>query len=319
LIPRIGIEFEWLAPVGFNRLHVAQFLAKELKGHVECGFKYFSERTLENGRPFCILSQAFRVHDSTGEVCFTLVDDNTIRDGLNSSPRVSNRATTDDLRVALLAERICWNRADTFEKVVGPLLKIFQGKIEKHKLLDPFGHPILVTEKEPKNFSRVCEVVTGVLKTLDERKKMVSLCFKAQKEFELLIPKTAAMHVHFDAKHWKSVKPLVNLVNAFSQNRTQWLQKLKPNKHCLKLGPLPELVQEVARKCPKKIHFETLCAAFKLAGAHKACDINILGVIEQFTKQPTLEVRCLPMPHNEQMALDAVQCVESLVLTSANA
>jgi hypothetical protein len=41
--------------------------------------------------------------------------------------------------------------------------------------------------------------------------------------------------------------------------------------------------------------FPTFAAALKLAGAHKGCDLNVLGAIDPYPPQPTIELRCLPM------------------------
>jgi hypothetical protein len=45
----------------------------------------------------------------------------------------------------------------------------------------------------------------------------------------------------------------------------------------------------------------------------KACDLNVLGVIERHPKQPTLEVRCLPMSLSPEAVLTSLETVEGLL------
>jgi hypothetical protein len=54
-------------------------------------------------------------------------------------------------------------------------------------------------------------------------------------------------------------------------------------------------------------------AALHLAGANKACDLNLLGVIEPHPRQKTLEVRCLPMSLNTDAVLSTLNAAERLL------
>jgi hypothetical protein len=87
-----------------------------------------------------------------------------------------------------------------------------------------------------------------------------------------------------------------------------------PNPHCKKLGPPPADVVRVAREASADTPFSTFAAALKLAGAHKALDLNVLGVIEPFPVQPTLELRCLPMAKDHAAIAASVTAAEALLM-----
>ena len=69
---------------------------------------------------------------------------------------------------------------------------------------------------------------------------------------------------------------------------------LEPNPRCRKLGPFPPDVVRVAKTATADLSFETLAAGLLLGGLHRAVDLNLLGLVERYPKQPTIEVRCLP-------------------------
>jgi hypothetical protein len=306
-LARVGLELELLAPRGVDRPAVAHAIARRVRGHVEHGFKYSSEGRLPDGRPLCRLSDAVRVVDGRG-VLVTLVDDPTVREGLPLRPKRRTLAATDDLRIALVAERICWSRRQ--DTRLEPLARLFGGPAEDGALADAFGHPVVVTLDEPVSWGRVCEFVTRPLGTRADRRQVVELLLSVARELRLAIPAEAALHAHYDAAPWRSTRALRRLILESTDHRAAWHARLSPNPRCLKLGPFPPDVVRVARE-GARVAFSTFAAALRLAGAKKEGDVNVLGVIEPRPRQPTLELRCLPM------ALDAGSIHASLEAAEA--
>ncbi len=288
----MGLELELLAPKGHTRVSFTRALARRVKGRVEFGFKYFSEGALADGRPLCRLSLAARVVEHDGRVLATLVDDNTIRAGLAAKPAERTLHATDDLRLALLAERVSWSETEASR--LKHLEALFEGLVEDGTLHDAFGNPLVITLTEPRSWHRVCEVVTRPLDGNRERRSVVDAVLATANELGCTIPASAALHAHYDAAPWREVKRLSRLVLEHAAHRDAWWAALTPNPGCLKLAPFPADVVRVAER-PGRVGFPTFAAALRLAGATKACDLNVLGVIEPHPRQPTLEVRCLPM------------------------
>lgn len=308
-LERVGLELELLGPRGVDRQAVAHAIARRVRGHVEYGFKYWSEGTLPDGRPLCLLSDAVRVVDARG-VLVTIVDDNTLRDGLPGRPKVRTLTGTDDLRLALLAERTCWSRRR--DARLEPLAALFGGEVTQGGVHDAFGHPVVVPLEEPASWSRVCEFVTRPLERRDERAQVVGFVLEAARELRLSVPRAAALHAHYDAAPWRSAPALRRLILESVARRDEWHARLQPNVHCRKLGPFPPDVVRVAKE-GARVSFPTLAAAVRLGGATKECDVNVLGVVEPRPRQATLEVRCLPMSLDPARVLGSLEAVEALL------
>lgn len=305
----MGLELELLTPKGQTRVSFARALARRVKGRVELGFKYFSEGTLPDGRPLCRLSLAARVVERSGRVLVTLVDDNTVREGLPAKPARRTLHATDDLRLALLVERRGWSDAESAR--LSAVQELFDGFERGGTVHDAFGHPLVVTLNEPASWHRVCEVVTRPLEGA-ERSRVVSLVLDVAAELGCTLPSTAALHAHYDAAPWRDVARLRRLILDHARHRAEWWQALAPNPRCLKLAPFPADVVRVARQ-RGRVSFSTFGAALKLAGLEKACDLNLLGVIEPHPRQPTLEVRCLPMSLAPRGVLETLRVAERLL------
>lgn len=306
----MGLELELLAAPSQSRVTFARALARRVKGRVEFGFKYWSEGTLPDGRPLCRLSLATRVLERDGRVLATLVDDNTLHGGLPPSPRARTLHATDELRLALLVERLGWSARPA--QRLGWVKTLFGGFEEDGTLHDAWGHPLVVTMEEPVAHHQVCEVVTRPLDGPGERAATVHLVLDVAAATGCTVPGTAALHAHYDAAPWRSVRALSRLILAHASQRERWWRALAPNPRCLKLGPFPDDAIKVAR-ARRRVPFRTFAAALQLAGVSKACDLNVLGVIEPHPRQRTLEVRCLPMSLDPVAVLGALDAAEALL------
>lgn len=310
----MGLELELRAPPGRTRLHVARALARAVGGRVEYGFKYHSEGALPDGRPLCQLTLAARVVVAGGRVLLSVVDDPTLREGLPEAPRSRSLAATDDLRLALLAERTCWSARESLTARLEPLRALFAGHLESAGLVDAYGHRVVVLAEQAVSRARACEVVTAPLRTGRERRDVVEAVLGVARRLRLVVPHEAALHAHYDAGPWQSTGALRRLILESSRHHEAWRARLRPNPACTKLGPFPDDVVRVARE-GARVPFSTFAAALSLAGAKKACDLNLLGVIEPRPKQPTLEVRCLPMSLEPAAVLASLAEVEALLAT----
>jgi hypothetical protein len=305
----VGLELELLAPPSQSRVAFARALARRVKGRVELGFKYWSEGTLPDGRPLCRLSLAARVLERDGRALATIVDDVTLHGGLPTRPRARTLHATDDLRLALLVERLGWSASA--ERRLEWVKTLFGGFFEGGTLHDAFGHPLVVMLEEPAAHQRVCEVVTRPL-LARERAATVDAVLDVAHRLRCTVPPTAALHAHYDAGPWRSVRALGHLIVDHAARRDAWWRALSPNPRCLKLAPFPPDAVRVARE-GARVPFRTFAAALKLAGVDKACDVNVLGVIEPHPRQPTLEVRCLPMSLDAAAVLRSLEAAEALL------
>lgn len=310
-LARVGLELELLAPRGLARAQVARALADRFQGRVEHGFKYHSEGRLPDGRPLCQLTHASRVRVGR-RVLLTLVDDPTVRRGLPRSPAPRDLPATDDVRLALLAERHCWGADASLASRLRPLARLFGGTVDARGVQDPYGHPLVVLLRAPASHQRVCEVVTRPLRTRAERARVVAGVLEVARRLRLRVPAEAALHAHYDAAPWRSTERLGRLVVAATDDRAAWQAALQPNPRCRKLGPFPPEVVRVAR-ARRGVPFPTFAAALHLAGARKEGDLNVLGVIEPRPRQHTLEVRCLPMTLDAGALLARLEAAEALL------
>lgn len=287
---RVGLELELLAPDGKSRDDLARLLAKKAGGALRFGLKYHGAGTLEDGRPDCHLTPASRV-DVKGKWLASFVDDVTILDELKPGAEHRRIARTDDVRLAAWMERHCWSPKS--EHRFHALTKSFDTREEGDGLVDPWGHPLVRWHHESTQRARVCEVVLRPLEP-KERKPVLKQVMKLATSLGFTVPREGAVHAHFDAAPFRSTRALRELVLTWARERSLWLERFQPNPNCRKLGPFPDDVVRVAAVTDDDLPFETLAAGLLLAGLHRAVDVNLLGLVERYPKQPTIELRCLP-------------------------
>lgn len=295
----VGLELELLAPRGKGRRALAEAVARSAGGRVQFGLKYTSPGPLADGRPRCELGCAYRVARA-GKALGTLVDDPSLalpRGGTDR--RESWAGETDDVRLALLAESVCWASAGDARQVYAPLAQLFDGAVERapaggFAVVDAVGHPLVRGGAGGGGRARACEVVLPPLAPAELR-AAVERWLAPTRRLGFSIPREGALHAHFDAAPFRKTPRLRRLILAWAKERDAWWRALAPNPGCVRLGPPPPKVVRVAKEADDALPFPTFAAALLLAGAHKACDLNLLGVLEQRPRHPTLEVRCLPM------------------------
>jgi hypothetical protein len=300
---RVGLELEWLAPTRSEREDLARAFARAVKGRLEFGFKFHGAGFGGGDRPDCRLTDAVRVV-LDGKVLATFVDDPTLSmSGAPGRRPGRPRARTDDVRLALWVERTCWSR--TRERRLAALEDVFAARRHQRAWVDPLGHPLVVWDEDEPERERVCEVVLAPLRRRELGKTLALLCALGT-ELGFLVPREGATHAHYDAAPFRSSRALRSLILQWSARRDELLAALQPNPRCTQLGPFPPAVVRVAAEADDDLPFATLCAALSLAKLPRAVDLNLLGLVERFPKQPTLEFRALPA------TLDATATLERL-------
>lgn len=282
----IGLELELLAPEGKTRFDLARALTREVGGALRLSWKYHGRGHLPDGRPDCELTPAARVMVK-GKWFASLVDDPTIVDDLDGTRTERLRVLrTDDVRLAAWIERRCGH-------TLSELVKSFDAREDEHGFVDPWGLPLVRWDEADAQRARVCEVV---LRPLSKKELGPTLrrVMKLAASRGFTVPSEAAVHAHFDAAPFRSTALLRRLVLGFTEQRERLLRVFEPNPKCRKLGPFPRDVVRVAREATDDLEFETVAAAMLLAGLKREADLNLLGLVERFPKQPTLELRCLP-------------------------
>ncbi len=309
---RVGLELELIAPPGLTRFDFAERLARQVKGQLRYRLHYTGEGHLDSGRPNCALSLAARVLDADGRWLVDVVDDVTI--GVKPSRASTWVGRTDDVRLALLAEAVSESEEPNPLKVLRQFARRTATTwVSEGTLADAVGHPLVVLDRSDAARHRVCEVVTRPL-VAAERDRVVTQILAVARALKFRVPEAAAMHAHFDARAFRRVEPLRQLITRFSERREAIWRALQPNRRCTKLGPLPELVQRVAREATQvDLSFEAFSAALVMAGATKYCDLNLLGVIERRPRHPTLELRCLPVDFSAERTLERLDLAHEIL------
>ncbi len=318
-----GVELELLAPKGRSRRDLAQALADLWQGGLRYGLKYSSEGLVADGRAVCTLTPAFTVVDQTGRDRVTIVDDTTIRfdlDGDQPTPAGWYRVVMDDVRLALLAERV--SHAQTLEPqaVLAPLIELFGGyigapgdqtsSVEHRRITDAYDQPLAVIAPLPGERDRVAEVVTVPLRR-EERSEVLTQIIQTANELEFAVPTEAALHLHFDAAPWQSTAALGALLRRTESDRDELRQRFAVNPRCRGVGPQPTDVQRVLSQAKDDLPFATFAAAIAIAGASRYCDVNILGVVERHPRHPTVEYRALSMTLEAGVLLAKLQELEA--------
>jgi len=317
---RTGLELELLMPRGRSRADLASALARALSASVRTGLKLHAAPV--DGRPAHDLTPTFVV-ERQGERLLEIVDDVTITADLDrAAPTAPGffRAVVDDARLALLAERTA--RADVLDvdRVLAPYLSVWGGRLlspgeppaadAAHRAgVDPAGQTIAVVAKYDGGRERVAEIVTAPLRRRD-RARAVAEILRVAREEGAFIPEEAALHAHLDAGPWRSVARMRQLLLDTDAVRDLLMLEWEPNPRCKRLGRFDPRMVARARAARPDETWPDFTRDLLASGATKYVDVNVLGVIHPRPRQPTLEVRALPMSLDADVVLARVEKAE---------
>jgi hypothetical protein len=324
-----GFELELICPRQQTRQTLAAALAKELGGDVVVGLKQHafaldapgprSAGAASAAAEASDLALAFRTRD------FEIVDDLTLQDGLDDNaptPTGLYRVVIDDHRLATLCERVCEAATTNADDVLRNYLDIFRARLASpgasgaadptHRVArDPRGRAIAVTAAYAGDRMRAAEIVLRPLKR-DERAAMLTRVLAVVRDFGCTIPREAALHVHVDAQPWQSTARLRRLILDADAARDILHREWKPPAGAKRLGRTDADVLALVEKTPLDTPFPIFAEALLLAGTKKFVDINVLGALP-WARQPTIEVRCLPMSLDPAPILALVDEVEDFL------
>ena len=297
---RTGVEVELLAPRGSSRAVLAAELARRCGGSAEPVFHADAEPSLVPGMGrFLHLTRGFAVRRADGEPLCTLVDDITIRAGLDPAAPARPgwyRVLSDDARLLRLVERHARPGADLAD-VLAPVAALFGSDVEVHgdvrRLRDTGGATVALAAPLPGERERPCEVVTPPLER-DHLARLEELLAPAR-ELGFAVPREAAVHLHLDAGPYREVAAFRNAVRLFGRWREPLRRVLGTNPACTRLQPLPPaLVELVDRPWEREGGWPALRAAAAATGLTKFFDVNLVQVLSPAPARDTLEVRILP-------------------------
>jgi hypothetical protein len=293
---RIGFEIELLAPRGLSRRTLAVDLAGRCGGRVQPVWHHDSEPSLVPGLGrFLHLTQGFEVRRDTGELVCTLVDDVTLLADLDPRARPTpgwHRILTDDARLLrLLAEHSDPGGTEaTALEAAGKLWRVeVQRYDDVYKLDDARGTTIALAAPQGGERERPCEIVTPPL-TTGHRAALEALLGPAR-ELGFIVPREAAVHLHFDGAPFRSAPSLANVVRLFAHWREPLRTLLGTNPACRRLAPLPA---ELVRATEGTPSYEELQQAAALGRLSKFFDVNLTQLFADHPIRDTIEVRILP-------------------------
>lgn len=312
-------EIELLAPVGSDRLALAERVAARFGGTVNRTFHTDSEPSLVPGMGlFLHLTPAFEVHDAAGRLLCSLVDDITINADLDhaAAPRPGwYRLLTDDHRLLGLLARHS-DPAAPLGTVLAPVGALFGVEAEQvgaaARLSDAHGLTVALAAPLPGQRERPCEIVTPPLDR-DHRQALESLLGPAR-ELDFVVPHEAAVHLHVDGGPFRAVGPFRNLVRLFGLWRPALRSALGTNPACQRLRALPEpLVALVGQPWTGAGGWPRLQEAARHTGLTKFYDVNLTMLLTDEPYRDTVEVRVLPGSLDAGEILSRAALIEALL------
>ncbi len=316
---RIGFEVELLAPPDQSRSGLAGAIARACGGSVRPVFHCDSEPSLVPGMGrFLTLTQGFAVDGPDGEPRCTLVDDITIRAGLDSTAPTRpgwSRILSDEPRLLRLAARYC-DPAAGLTEVLDPLAAVFGARPQQlgdvMRLNDESGATIAVATGLPGERHRPCEVVTPPL----AERHLVALeaLLTPARDLGFVVPEEAAVHLHLDGAPFRSVPAFCNVVRLFAHRREELWQVLGTNRRCQRLAAVPDaLVALVEDPATRGLGWDEFADRVRGTGLTKFMDVNLTQLVAARPVRDTLEVRVLPGARHGADIVDRAVVVEQLL------
>jgi hypothetical protein len=320
---RLGIEVELLAPHGRSRQHLAEAMARAIGGSVLHGFRYQSGPG-SPARHLAMMTPAFRVVDPMGNAVGEVGDDVTLSQPQEepSPGGMSVRPTLfmDDIRLALWVERRCWSESSDLEKVIAPLIETFHATLDPSApegldgdVVDPWGNKLAAFRRIGADRMRTTEWVSAPM-DISVRQELLEWTFTVAREAGFVPAREGAIHLHYDRDPFRSPPVLCRLVRMYAERREQLLEVLEPNSACTRIGPFPDRVVAMAKRLEhSSISMADFGSAMFEAGVVRDLDINIIHVLLDRPRHPTIEVRCLPSDLDVSRLFHRISSVEAFL------
>jgi hypothetical protein len=298
-----------------TRRDLADVLAQRYGGEVRAVWHQDSEpAVIESiGGRFLHLTQGFEVRRSSGDLLCTVVDDITIRAGLDpqaAAPAGWVRVLTDDVRLLQLLAS-CSDPSASVDRVLAGAAAIWRSEPEQIGniwRLDSAGATVALAMPAGGERERPCEIVTPPI-AVDHETRLAELLGPAQ-ELGFTVPVEAAVHIHVDGAPFRAAPALANVVRLFGYWREPLRERLGTNPNCTRLAPLPQPLIDAVAGEPTTAE---LRAAAKAGGLSKFYDVNLTQVLTDRWLRDTVEVRILPGSIDAAAVLAQAALVEQLL------
>jgi len=298
---KMGFEIELLAPQGRSRRDLAAAVARDQGGTVGVCFYPQSEPSLVPGLPvFENLVLGFDVRDRGGERIALLVDDLTIRDGLDhNAPPLTGwlRLLSDDARLLSLAQHHCDPQAG-LEAVLEPVAALWGTPVEHAgggitKVVDQSARSIAMAAPLPGERERPCEIISPPYG--DDPEPALRKLLMAAHALDFSVPAEAALHIHYDAVRLRDARALARLIKALDQFGDALRSLVRTNPRCVRLGPISDSIRALARD-PDFQHLDWIKAQQRLIECKptKYADYNFFNLAHDLPGKQTFEVRIFP-------------------------
>jgi hypothetical protein len=249
----------------------------------------------------------------SGEVLCTVVDDITIRAGLEpqaAAPDGWLRVLTDDVRLLQLLAN-CSDPSSSVDHVLDAAAAIWRSEPEQIGniwRLDSLGATVALAMPAGGERERPCEIVTQPL-SADHEARLAQLLEPAR-ELGFTVPVEAAVHVHVDGAPFRSAPALANLVRLFGYWRDELRERLGTNPNCTRLAPLPQPLLDAVAGDPT---MDELRSAAKAGGLSKFFDVNLTQVLTDRPLRDTVEIRILPGSIDAAVIVEQAALIERLL------
>ncbi len=298
---RVGTELELLAPVGMSRATLAHEVARVIGGTVVAGWHLDTEPSAHRSiEVFQHLTAAFDVLDGNGERYLRVVHDVTIHSDLNvKAPAVDGwyRVVSDDRRILRMVEPFLPATGlgdDDISAVAGRFALGHETRNGMTRFFDSSGASVAMITGDRGEKQRVAECISPPL--VDDHGQWVEVVVGTADRLGFTVPAEGATHFHYDAELFAQPEAFARLVTTFGHDLDSIRRAVGTNPNCRRLGPLPQsLVDLVEDPAYDRLTWDEVAAkARTIDGVTKFADVNVLNLVAQQPKLPTVEFRMLP-------------------------
>lgn len=318
---RVGIELELLAPAGTTRRALAEAVATRVGGEVVSNWHLDSEPSAHpDFEVFRHLTPAFDVLDADGDEIVRLVDDVTLQSDLDRrapSPPGWYRVVSDDTRfLRMLGGRLSLDLGDTerVAAIAADFGLLCEDKGDALRLHDNSGASVALISGVPGGRSRGAECISPPLNG-DQVAGWFDLVAGAATELGFLVPEEGATHLHYDAELFREPQAFQRVVWAFGEDHELIRERFGTNPNCRRLGSLPPaLVELVSSAAYDELTWDEIAAKARgIEAVTKYADVNLLHLVTEKPKIPTVEFRMLPSSLDPNVLQQLHRGVDDLV------